>query len=94
MQMKELMDWLPDEKSYLKPLESLTCGEARKLFAIPPLWLSCFACSAGCLSEEQYKVLQHATGAEILSTIEKWRWQVGTSPSMMSVADAMCMQTR
>ena len=89
LQMREMMEWLPDENSYLKPLESLTCAEARKLFAIPPVWISCFACYVGCLSEQQYEVLKRATGLDILDTIEKWRRDKGTAPSIMSVADAM-----
>ena len=89
LRMKELLQWMPDEVEYLDPLSNLSCAEARKLFAMPPIWISCFACYAGCLSKQQHEALRQAKSLDILTTIEKLKRDAGFSPSMMTLADAL-----
>ena len=89
LKMDELLQWMPDEEDYLKPLEHLTCADARKLFAMPPPWISCFACYMGTLSKAQVAVLQKAKGIDMLLVIEKFRKKYGFAPSIKSVANAL-----
>ena len=89
LRMEELMKWMPDEEDYLKPVRALTCSEARRMFAMPPPWISCFACYMGTLSPEQMGVLQKAKGSDILVAVEKFKTDNGFSPSIVSVAKAL-----
>ncbi len=91
--MAELLSWMPDQEDYLKPLEVLSCAEARRLFAMPPPWISCFACYMGTLSKPQVVVLQKAKGIDILTAVEKFKKQRDFAPSIMSVA-SMLMEPR
>ena len=89
LRMDELMKWIPDEEDHLKPLEKLTCAEARQLFGMSPMWISCFACYIHTLSKEQRNVLQKAKGQDILTVIEKMQRESDFAPSIGSVADAL-----
>ena len=89
LRMEDLMKWMPDEENYLKPLMGLTCIEARRLFAMDPPWISCFACYMGTLSKEQVEVLQKAKHLDILIAIEKFRQSNGHAPSIMTVANSL-----
>ena len=44
--MADIKAWLPDELAHTAPLDCLSTVDAYKLFAVSPLWISCFACFA------------------------------------------------
>ena len=89
LRIKELTRWVPDEGEYLEPISTLSCEQARNFFAMPPVWISCFACYAGSLSKQQHDALRDAKSLDILTAIEKFRRDDGFSPSLMTVADAL-----
>ena len=89
LQMKEITEWMPDQGNYLRPLETLSGAEARRLFAMPPPWIGCFACYCSALTKPQIGALQRAKCIDVLLAIERFTRDHGYAPSLMTVANAL-----
>ena len=89
LEMTELLQWMPDEEEYLKPLESMSCADARMNFAMPVPWISCFACYMGTLKPSQVTLLKQATSEKILHAIEKFRMKNDFAPSIKTIAELL-----
>ena len=87
--MQEILEWSPDQESYLEPLAMMSCKEARRTFAMPVLWISCFACYMGTLSSKHVVELQKAKSHDILEAIEVFRDKCGFAPGIKSVAQML-----
>ena len=91
LRMDEIAKWMPDEDETIKPLNGLTGAQARKMFAMSPPWISCFACYMLTLMKDEAKVhaLMQASSIDILCAIEKFQSEHGFSPSIETVASQL-----
>ena len=86
LHMSEILEWMPDEDELLKPLMILTCAQARRLFAMSPPWISCFACYMGTLSSKHIDALMGARSIDLLRTVERFGMEHDFAPSIETVA--------
>ena len=65
-----ILQWTPDKGEHSKCLGALTGQDVRMRFGMSPLWVACFSCYAGALSDQDMAALIHASPQHILRLLE------------------------
>ena len=67
--MNDIMPWLPDRGAHTYPLDHMTCRQAREAFAVAPILMSGWTCTANSLSPEAQAQLMINTPLHLLPSI-------------------------
>ena len=73
MSVQSLHCWLPDATNSMQPLWSCDVGWLRRVFALSPFLVSCFACFAQALSPEYLHRLLKADDNLLWSKLQTWQ---------------------
>ena len=74
MTMDQLLDWTPDVRGHMAPLQSCRVGDVRRLFGGMPLPLvSMWCCLAGNMSEDRIQAALRAPMREVWRVYFDWR---------------------
>jgi hypothetical protein len=69
--MASVLPWTPDEGGHCDPIAGMPVSEAVRRFGVAPLWVSCWACFAGGLSEEDCGRLLEADARRLYYVVHR-----------------------
>ena len=83
--METMMQWLPDVNEHMRPLQALTGREVRMMFALPPLWVSMFACYLSCADKSIQEKSMRCPLARVLPDLELLMSKMEVMPSPITL---------
>ena len=78
--LSEILKWTPDELDNLGVLSSWRGSEICHRFGMSALWMSCWTCFLGKVSDTDAQVLRMADDAELWAPVLAWELQRETNP--------------
>ena len=85
----DIKAWLPDELAHAAPLDGMSTVEAYNVFAVSPLWISCFACFAAQLRSHIGQEMLEIELAKVRPARERIMKGGNMWPAMHSVVAAI-----
>ena len=70
MPMSTILRWTPDEAQHCTPIAKMTAEAVCRVFGMSPLWVSCWACFSGSLTDDDVKVLEGVPERQFLHAVE------------------------
>ena len=83
--METMMQWLPDVNEHMRPLQALSGREVRMMFALPPLWVSMFACYLSCADKSIQEKSMRCPLARVLPDLELLMSKMEVMPSPITL---------
>ena len=67
MKIKDFTTWAPDENSHTECLSDWSCKDARQMFAVSPMLISCWTCYLHALSPTAVKALAETSSTDLIA---------------------------